>query len=493
MANRKKPLSARAVLIGVLCLSWLCGGMGNSFAAGRALASASSVGFIEPAGLALDSDGSLLVADAGAHRIWSWDGNSWSARTGSAAAAENGGYSDGPAGQALFERPAFLVSDGKGTVYVSDPDNQVIRKIKNGMVYTFAGTGKAGYRDGAVKEAEFHNPTGLALDGEGNLYVADTLNHVIRRIAPDGSVSTWAGQPGETGGYVDGAGSSARFNEPVGLAWGDDGLYVADSGNQVIRHIRAGGVATYAGLPGQPDRDTGYVGGGYRNGERNQARFNRPTGLAYGEGVLYVADRLNHRIRAITPAGRVVTLDLGQAESLHPSDGGLPEQPAGFLTSSGLEQPYGLVYRSGELYVSDATGGAVRKIQAGPNRLPVLRSGDDLLDSVDLQPAGAQLQVWFDGQLVRFSEAGQPIVRQEQIFLPLRELFEAWGAQVAWRSDREELFLRKGTWQVAFSTRASGVARIGGTFYLESRFLSGALGLLVARDEEFHALVIGSY
>ncbi|MNP42746.1 hypothetical protein D3C76_1365330 [compost metagenome] len=143
--------------------------------------------------------------------------------------------------------------------------------------------------------------------------------------------------------------------------------------------------------------------------------------------------------------------------------------------------------------MSDATGGAVRKIQAGPNRLPVLRSGDDLLDSVDLQPAGAQLQVWFDGQLVRFSEAGQPIVRQEQIFLPLRELFEAWGAQVAWRSDREELFLRKGTWQVAFSTRASGVARIGGTFYLESRFLSGALGLLVARDEEFHALVIGSY
>ncbi|WP_059046598.1 stalk domain-containing protein [Paenibacillus rubinfantis] len=494
MANIKIPLSARTVLIGAISLIWLCGGIGigNADPAGRALASGASVEIIEPTGLGFDSDGTLLAADAGAPRIWAWNGSGWTARTGSAAEAQSGGYRDGSAGQALFERPAFLVSDGKGTVYVSDPDNQVIRKIKNGMVYTLAGTGKAGYRDGKPEEAQFHNPTGLALDEDGYLYVADTLNHVIRRVAPDGTVSTWAGKPEETGGYADGAGLSARFNEPVGLAWGEDGLFVADSGNQVIRHIRAGVVATYAGVPGVLDRDTGYLRGGYRNGERDQARFHRPTGIAYGDGVLYVADRLNRRVRAITPDGRVVTLDTGRAETLLPSDGTGMVQPAESSTSAGLAQPYGLAYRSGELYVSDATRGTIERIQAGPNGLSILRSGADLLDSVDLEPAGAQLQVWFDNRLVRFTGAAQPFSRQERIYLPLRELFETWGAQVVWLADREELSIRKGTWQVAFSTRQSGIQRIGGTFYLEPRVLSDMLGLLVIHDEEFHALVISS-
>lgn len=492
MLMKAVRFSVRTVLLSAGLLIGLSGSVLSPIPVGWALASSVTDKMIEPTGLAFASDGTLLAADAGAKRILAWDGTAWTAYTGLATETENGGYRDGSIGQALFKRPAFLISDNRGTVYVSDPDNQVIRKVKNGTVYTFAGTGEAGYRDGAAKEAQFHNPTGLALDGEGNLYVADTLNHVIRRIAPDGTVSTWAGQPGEKGGYTDGARSSARFNEPVGLAWGDNGLYVADSGNQVIRHIRAEGVVTYAGVPGQPDRDTDYLSGGYRNGEREQARFNHPTGLAYGDGVLYVADRLNHRVRAITPTGRVVTLDVGNAETLIPVTGSLSEQPAESLMSAGPAQPYGLTYRSGELYMSDATGGVVRKIQVSADALPVLRSGIDLLDTVDLEPARDQLQVWFDGQLVRFSGAAQPITRQEHIYLPVRELFEAWGAQVTWSEDREELSLKKGTWQVAFSARQSGVLRIGGKFYVESRFIIDALDYLVVWDEEFHALVIGS-
>ena len=150
-----------------------------------------------------------------------------------------GGQADGPGAQARFNAPYAVAVDHAGNVFVSDSGNQAIRKITPaGVVTTFAGLpGYAGHADGTGPDAQFWNPQGLALDDQGNLYVADTGNQTLRKITPAGVVTTLAGEP-EATGVADGAGAAARFNGPGGAAVDAAGnLYVADTGNQTLRKL----------------------------------------------------------------------------------------------------------------------------------------------------------------------------------------------------------------------------------------------------------------
>ncbi len=165
-------------------------------------------------------------------------------------------------------------------------------------VSTLAGSGLIGLQDGTLKEARFNTPRALALDGQGTIYVADQENHAIRKISPDGSVSTLAGDG--TPGYTNGQGSQARFRQPVALVVNADGnLYVADFGNNVIRKVTPEGtVTTLAGdsVAGKTD------------GIGTAARFAGPAGIvAMPNGIMYVSDYFNHVIRLVTPAGQVTT------------------------------------------------------------------------------------------------------------------------------------------------------------------------------------------
>jgi sugar lactone lactonase YvrE len=261
------------------------------------------------------------------------------------------GSSDGTGSAARFDFPSGVAADNAGNLYLADTDNHTIRKIvaSTGAVTTFAGAaGISGNADGTGSAARFNNPSGVAVDGTGNVFVADTLNHTLRKVTSLGVVSTLAGLTG-TVGSVDGAGSAARFQGPQGLAIdAGNNVYVADTNNHVIRKVvpSTGVVTTVAGLAGNS---------GSADGLGSLARFNFPSGVAVdSEGNLFVADTENHTIRKILPSGSVSTL-AGLAGSSGGADG--TGSAARFDSPSDVA-----VDLSGNVYVADTDNFTVRKV-----------------------------------------------------------------------------------------------------------------------------------
>ena len=205
------------------------------------------------------------------------------------------GSADGTRNEAKFNSPQGVAVDKSGNVYVADRNNCTIRKVTpGGVVTTLAGySGVVGDADGTGSAARFNHPEGVAVDGSRNVYVADGLNHTIRKVTPDGVVTTLAGSPGVSGN-TDGIGSAARFNVPVGVAVdGSGNVYVADWVSRTIRKVTPGGVVrTLAGYPGIT---------GTADGMGSDARFHGPREIAVdGSGNVYVADANNGTIRKVT-------------------------------------------------------------------------------------------------------------------------------------------------------------------------------------------------
>jgi gliding motility-associated-like protein len=286
------------------------------------------------------------------------------------------GSINGSGNGASFNNPISITTDAAGNVYVADQDNNLIRKITPaGVVTTYAGSGAVGSVNGAPSSASFMGTAGIAVDGGGNLYLSDSYA-MIRKIAPGGVVSTYAGSTAQ--GNTNGPANQATFNNPLGLALDAAGnLYVAENANRVIRKIATdGSVSTFAG--------TGQSGSG--NGPRNSATFNIPFALAFdADGNLYVSDAGNGLIRKINPAGMVstvagqgllttfgdvagITIDAAGniyvADELNKSIDKI--DPAGNLTilAGNLGGfPTGLtVDQSGNLYVSDVITNSISKV-----------------------------------------------------------------------------------------------------------------------------------
>jgi sugar lactone lactonase YvrE len=307
--------------------------------------------FYQPTGIGVDAGGNIYVADFWNQTIRRVTSGGLVATI--AGSATNSGSADGINGSAHFWGPAGMAVRSNSVLYVADSSNGTIRKMAasgvNWIVSTLAGYASAGTADGTQAAAQFYWPAALAVDGQGNTFVADARNHVIRKVTAAGAVSTFAGLVG-VAGSMDGTGVGARFNQPQGIDVDASGLlYVADTGNHTIRTITAGGVVTtLAGSAGNV---------GPLDGSGTSALFNNPQAIAVDDssGFIYVADTWSHTIRKVTSGGSVSTL-AGQAGFAGGSDG--TNGKARFY------YPAGITASGGNIYVADGFNHTVRKITA---------------------------------------------------------------------------------------------------------------------------------
>lgn len=298
--------------------------------------------------LTVDSNGQIVMGDN--HRIYRYvpvTGNLLPV-----AGDGTVGGADGPAASAKFGFPLALAYDRAGTLYIADTGNNVVRKLSPaGAVTTVAGMtleSATGIVDAAGALARFSNPTGTAVDAAGNVFVADTASHCIRKISPAGLVTTLAGSPG-VAGSADGTGAAARFSGPTALALDlTGGLFVADTNNHTIRHITpAGESSTFAGTAGSY---------GWQDGQGAAAQFWYPRGVAFdpAAGAVYVTSA--GTVRKVTLSGQSSTLAGLNSESGYVDANG---------TNARFTIPYGItVGAGGNVYVSEAPDGpAIARIR----------------------------------------------------------------------------------------------------------------------------------
>jgi hypothetical protein len=259
------------------------------------------------------------------------------------------GSTDDTGSAARFYFPQEVAVDSAGNVFVADTFNHTIRKITSaGVVTTLAGSaGNDGSSDGTGSAARFNFPASVSVDSAGNVFVADSFSNTIRKVTSAGVVTTLAGLA-DSSGSTDGTGSSARFSSPHGVAVDTAGnVFVADRNNHTIRKVTgAGVVTTLAGAAGSS---------GSADGTGSAARFNQPVGVAVdSSGNVFIGDRNNHTIRKITSVGVVTTL-AGTAGSSGSTDG--------TGSAARFNLPYGVaVDTAGNVFVADNFNYTIRKI-----------------------------------------------------------------------------------------------------------------------------------
>jgi sugar lactone lactonase YvrE len=316
--------------------------------------------FSDPFGIAVGSDGAIYVADGGeSNRIRkiSPDGNVTTFAGGSE------GFADGVGAMASFNTPSGLALGPDDNLFLADTGNNRIRKITpEGQVSTIAGNGTAGYVDGPAAQAQFNGPIGIAVAASGNIYVADTYNDRIRMITTDGQVSTVAGQG--TPGYVDGDRNTALFDTPSGIVVTNRGLIVADTGNDCLRKITPeGNVST---LPVTFPND----------------ELSSPLGLAVShDGVLYVTELDRSRVIQITPDGTALVVAGGGPGFADGSDLARFNQPTGIAISE-----------PAALYVADSGNYLIRKLDQA-----VAQTNTNVIDPrprLTIETLGEQTLLW---------------------------------------------------------------------------------------------------
>lgn len=468
--------------------------------------------FRSPHSIVALSDGSLLVSDSSNHRIRKISNGEVTTYAGitfnhDAWGVPVGGLHNEDRKGAVFHQPSGMTLDESGNIYIADAGNHAIRQISaSGAVTTLAGNGLIGNQDGKGEKAQFYSPQDVASAEDGTLYVADTLNHVIRKITPDGEVTTLnaastrvvevtAGSVEPAGDYKDGSLKDAKFNEPSGLVMDHKGnLYVSDTGNQLIRYIdfASNTVSTVAGDISKAQSisasNTLYAAGGYADGAALEAALNFPRGLAITEeNGLLIADSLNHAIRYLVE-GQLITLAGNPDEGYGKRDG--------VNGSNLLHRPVDVaVGQNGSVWITDSYSNLIRQftLYELPDNLPIhdqlkvvidqkvvhfdtepelIRGSTMIPISAVAKELGYQwkfdpsekaiaiqkdvLTLNFkvddtaltitsaDGQAVTASLAQAPYIKNSRVYVPIRLLSESLGLDVQWNSEIQTIVIREG-------------------------------------------------
>jgi sugar lactone lactonase YvrE len=350
-----------------------------------------------PSQMYLDPSGSLLVSDPGRSRVRIIDRNGLIS-TFAGSDVQGSAGDGGPANQAQLNNPNGIAGDGRGTYYIADSRNHRIRRVDStGRISTFAGTVQGYQGDGGpAAQARFNEPWGVALNTTtGDLFIADTQNHCIRRVDRNGQVSRFAGVCAAAGGFQDGEAATARFNQPRALVVGPDGsVFVADSANNRVRRILNNTVTTYAGN-GRTNWYEPLTGdGGPATGSPVQA----PSALAIdAAGNLFVCEEAWAYVRRVDARTGIITRYAGRGDYGYAGDEG-PALDALLYSPNGLA-----VDRDGTLYIGDFLSGRVRVVssplattlvtfQTSPPGLRVLVNGREVMHGTQLRwiPGAAQ-------------------------------------------------------------------------------------------------------
>lgn len=338
-----------------------------------------------PAGLAFDKAGNLYIADAGNHvvRIVTTDGliNTF-AGNGTPGYSGDGGAANDPHNTQL-DQPTGLAVDSSGNVYIADGAEWVVRQVTtDGVIHTYAGNNLPGFAGdgGSAAGAQISGPLDVAVDSAGNLYIADSDNNSVRKVDTSGNITTVAGN--QTSGYAgDGAAAtSAQLAHPVGLAVDSQGnIYIAEYSNDVIRKVDTkGNISTYAG-----NGTFGFAGDG---GAAKSASFADPLGIAIdSSGNLYVADLWNYRVRKVGASAGNVSTVAGSGVFSYSGDGGT-------ALSAQLNLPGGVaVDGARNVYLSDTANHRVRKVDTSGNITTVAGNGQAGFGGDGGQGGAAQL------------------------------------------------------------------------------------------------------
>ena len=315
---------------------------------------ATSASLYNPLGVAVSDSGNLYIADTDNGVVREVNTNNIITTVVGNAGAYSG--NGGPATAARLNFPDDVLVSGSGVLYVADTLNNVVREIgTNGIISTVAGNGTAGYsgNGSAATNAELNSLSGIVIDGSGNLYIADTGNNVVRKVVSSTGIITTIAGNGTAGYSGDGsAATSAELNGVSGLALdGSGNIYIADTGNNVIRKVGVGGMITTVAGNGSG----GYSGDG---GAATGAELNHPLDVAIdGSGHLYIADEGNSAVREVS-GGNISTM-AGNGSPGYAGDGSA-------ATGAELRNPSGVaVDGAGNLYIADTGNSAIREVSAG--------------------------------------------------------------------------------------------------------------------------------
>lgn len=436
--------------------------------------------FNQPYGLVVDDNGDILVADTYNNRIRKISNTEVTTVAGTSEVNDLLGFplgalKDGKASEAYFNKPRDLAINSKGDIFVADTNNHVIRKISSGTVSTFSGKNTAGYKDGEGNIALFNTPSGIAIDDSDKIYVADTMNNAIRIIDEKGKVTTMK---------LESSNSSYDYsilNEPSDIILdSNNNLYIVDSGNQMIKKVVDGKIYPVAGITGEKN-SFGYVDNGYINGNVNNAMFNFPKGICVlDNGLIFVADTWNHSIRVIKPDNTVETF-AGSVKA---------GNSVGNLDDSSFNAPSALSYKNGYLYVSDMWNNSIKRIKLEYGNYLFDLDKDYVSKNIDFTKRNEDIvNIAIDDALIDFVDVTTVNIEGKTYF-PIRIIAEKLGATVNYDNVNRTAIINYKDKTINYNLDADYIKVVNNRSLIHIRTLANDLGFFVSWIGQYNTVII---